>query len=190
MAYAILAILRAVPDDDTITADVHEVAMAKVKVFIAGSRAITRLTDAIRLRLDRIMAERHTVIVGDANGADKAVQRYLADHRYDNVVVYFTGLRFRNNVGSWPTQSVTPPAGVGAGFEFYAAKDRAMALDATHGLMLWDGTSRGTFANITTMVTAQKPVVVYLDDSQEFVNVRDQADVDTLLSKAKPAASA
>lgn len=131
----------------------------------------------------------HAVIVGDANGADKAVQRYLADRRYANVIVYFSGLRFRNNVGAWTTRPITPPPGVHGGFEFYAAKDRAMANDATHGLMLWDGVSRGTFANITALISDDKPVVVYLDDSRAFVNVRCQSDIDTLLVKAKVAAS-
>ena len=42
-----------------------------VKVFIAGSRAISRLSEPLRERLDRIVAEGHEVPVGDANGADR-----------------------------------------------------------------------------------------------------------------------
>jgi hypothetical protein len=162
--------------------------MINATVFIAGSRAITSLPAAVRERLDRIMDAGHAVIVGDANGADKAVQRYLADRTYANVTVYFSGLRFRNNLGAWATRSVTPPPGIHSGFAFYAAKDRAMACDATHGLMLWDGISRGTFANITTLISREKPVVVYLDESRSFVNVRSQSDLDALV-KAKGAAS-
>lgn len=163
--------------------------MSAVKVFIAGSRAISRLNDAVRSRLDRIMAERHSVLIGDANGADKAVQKYLADHRYVDVTVYFTGLNFRNNVGAWRVRAIHPAAGVNGGFEFYAAKDRAMADDATHGLMLWDGESRGTFANINNLIRQHKPVAVYVGSAREFVNVKSDADIDVLLSKASPSAN-
>ena len=160
--------------------------MKPVKVFIAGSRAISRLNDPLRQRLDRIIAEGHSVLVGDANGADKIVQKHLADHRYADVVVYCTGMRCRNNVANWPTHPTPPPAGVHGGFEFYAAKDRAMASDATHGLMLWDGESRGTFTNINNLVSEGKPVVVYVGPSKSFMNVKTQSDIDALLELANP----
>ena len=41
---------------------------ATVKVFIAGSRALSRLNDALRQRLGRIVEEGHDVLVGDASG--------------------------------------------------------------------------------------------------------------------------
>ena len=161
--------------------------MAAVKVFIAGSRALSRLNDLLRQRLDRIMAERHEVLVGDANGADRAVQQYLAEREYRDVTVYYTGGRCRNNVGRWTTLSVAPPTGVYGGFDFYAAKDREMAARATHGLMLWDGESRGTFTNIKNLVGEHKPVVVYLSPVETFVNILTPVDVDTLLARAAPA---
>jgi hypothetical protein len=46
-------------------------------VFIGGSRHITRLEAVGRRRLDRIVEKGLPVVIGDANGADKAVQRYL-----------------------------------------------------------------------------------------------------------------
>lgn len=164
--------------------------MPRATVFIAGSRAVSRLNDAIRKRLDNVMAEHHDVVVGDANGADRIVQQYLADHHYSNVAVYCTGSRCRNNVGSWPTVAIAPPAGVHGGFEFYAVKDQQMAAAATHGLMLWDGESRGTFGNIRNLVAAQKPVVVYLSPTKEFFNVRTHADVSELIEKVGPFALA
>ena len=58
-----------------------------------------------------------------------------------------------------------------------------MASVATHGLMVWDGDSRGTFANIRTLVAGEKPVVVYLSTDRTFVTVKNQADIDALLSR-------
>jgi hypothetical protein len=48
------------------------------KVFIGGSRRLSQLNKDLKGRLDNIVERGFTVIVGDANGADKAVQRYLA----------------------------------------------------------------------------------------------------------------
>ncbi len=158
--------------------------MTPVKVFIAGSRAISRLNDALRQRLDRIIAEGHSVLVGDANGADKIVQKHFAEQRYSNVVVYCTGLKCRNNLGQWSVHPVAPPPNVHGGFDFYAAKDREMAADATHGLMLWDGESRGTFTNINNLVRERKPVVVYLGPTKSFVNIKTDSDIDALLASA------
>jgi hypothetical protein len=73
-------------------------------VFVAGSRAVSKLNDQIRERLDNIMRQQLSVLVGDANGADKAVQAYLAKCAYRNVTVYSMQVS-RNNVGDWPMKS-------------------------------------------------------------------------------------
>ena len=158
--------------------------MSTVRVFIAGSRALPRLNDALRQRLDRIISEEHAVLVGDASGADRAVQQYFAGKHYPNVTVYCTGGNCRHNVGQWATAVVAPPAGVRGGFDFYAAKDREMALHASHGLMLWDGESRGTLTNIRNLVDSHKPVVVYLSPAKTFVTVKTSVELDDLLAQA------
>lgn len=157
--------------------------MPPVRVFIGGSRSLPRLPVALRERLDRIVSEGHEVVVGDANGADKAVQAYFSERGYRHVTVFCTGSHCRNNLGRWTTQAVTPPAGATSGYDFYTVKDREMAAVATHGLMVWDGDSRGTFANIRALVAADKPVVVYLSTDRSFVTVKNQADIDALLSR-------
>lgn len=101
------------------------------------------------------------ILVGDANGADKAVQRYLADKSYPNVLVHCMREHCRNNVGHWPTRAVTAPRGA-KGFDYYSMKDRAMADAAEYGLMLWDGKSKGTVNNVVNLARAGKLVVVYV----------------------------
>lgn len=148
------------------------------RVFLGGSRRVSRLNDSIRRRLEEIVRREMQVVVGDANGADKALQRQLADWRYPDVV-YHVGARPRNSEGAWPTMRIA--AGAGArGFEFYAVKDRAMANDAECGLMLWDGESRGTLANVENLAAAGKPVAVYVRPQRRFMNVLDTSDVDVL----------
>ena len=94
------------------------------KVFIGGSRAITRLHPEVTQRLRNIVDGGLTVLVGDANGADKAVQRFFAESEppYQRVEVFCSGLQSRNNLGKWRERHVD--AGHARGFAFYAARTR------------------------------------------------------------------
>jgi adenine-specific DNA-methyltransferase len=156
------------------------------RVFIGGSRQVTRLDDAVRRRLSRIVEKRLPVLIGDANGADKVVQGYLRDCAFDRVEVYAADASPRNNLGRWPVRVVHPP-GTRRGFEYYAAKDRAMATQATVGLMLWDGQSRGTLMNVLRMVAAGKTVAVYVQPRRAFVEVHGTRELSSLLEGLDPA---
>jgi hypothetical protein len=154
------------------------------KVFIAGSRRISRLNADVEQRIDRIIDKRLPVVVGDANGADKAVQEYLRSKGYDLVEVFCSGDSCRNNRGKWPVRAVPVPGnGKRKDFSFYATKDRAMANEATVGLMLWDGESVGTLMNVLRLVRNHKKVVVYVAPKKEFVDVKSNPDWDNLLSR-------
>jgi len=128
-------------------------------IFAGGSRSITRLPAEAARRISNIMANKHHVIVGDAGGADTAIQRCLLDAAYDNVEVFCSGPRFRNNLGSWATHHIQT-ARETTGFQFYAAKDRAMAETAGFGLMIWDGKSPGTILNILRLLRGKRPAVL------------------------------
>ena len=96
------------------------------------------------------------MLIGDANGADRAVQAQFAAWNYPLVTVYFVGVKPRNNEGSWSVCRIDASS-KSKDFEFYAAKDRQMAHDADCGLMIWDGESRGTLANVHNLA-ARSPV--------------------------------
>jgi hypothetical protein len=152
------------------------------KVFIAGSRQLSRLNADVKLRIDTMIEKGFTILVGDANGADKAVQRHLAENGYRNVIVHCMADNCRNNVADWPTREVPAPKGA-RGFAYYATKDQAMVDDAEYGLMLWDGESKGTLNSVINMVRQGKPVVVYLAPKRAFQNVRSADDVTRLLNQ-------
>lgn len=156
------------------------------KVFIAGSRKLSRLNAEVKRRIDNIIEKGFTILVGDANGADKAVQRYLADKHYQKVIVHCMTDNCRNNLGQWPTRQVTAPDGI-RGFAYYSLKDQVMVDDTTHALMLWDGESRGTLNNVVNLLRQNKPVVVYLAPKKAFQNLRSSADLQELLGKCDPA---
>jgi probable addiction module antidote protein len=139
-------------------------------IFIGGSRHISRLPSEIKDRLNKVIDNGHCVVVGDANGADKAVQKHFADASYGRVTVFCTGEHFRNNLGHWPTHSVEPPPGA-KGFQFYAAKDREMATKADFGLMIWDGKSSGTLLNVLRLAKAGKVSVLYNAPEKRSINI-------------------
>ncbi|HTV54188.1 MAG TPA: addiction module antidote protein [Terriglobia bacterium] len=139
-------------------------------VFIGGSRHISRLPSEVKARLDSVIDKQHRVLIGDANGADKAVQKHFADASYQNVTVYCTGEEYRNNLGHWPVHNVVPPKGA-KGFSFYAAKDREMAREADIGLMIWDGKSPGTLLNVLRLVKNGKISVLYNAPEKRSINI-------------------
>ncbi len=115
------------------------------------------------------------MIVGDANGADKAVQKFLLKESYQDVTVFFSGDSCRNNLGKWEIRSIHAPKSA-KGFEFYAAKDREMAREADFGLMIWDGKSIGTILNILRLLRAGKKAVllnVPENDTTTFKAIND-----------------
>jgi probable addiction module antidote protein len=128
-------------------------------VFVGGSRQVSRLSAQALERLENITSSGSHVIVGDANGADKAVQKFLLNQSYDNVTVYCSGDSCRNNLGRWRARNVQTPANA-KGFDFYAAKDREMAREADFGLMIWDGKSLGTLLNVLRLIRAGKKAVL------------------------------
>ena len=153
------------------------------KVFIGGSRRISKLDTEVKRRIDRMIEKRLPIIVGDANGVDKAVQDYLHAKNYDLVEVFCSGDACRNNRGGWPTRTVqVAKGGKRKDFSFYATKDRAMAEEATVGLMLWDGESVGTVMNVLRLIQRHKKVVVYVAPKHEFVDVKSEADWEEFLA--------
>jgi hypothetical protein len=151
-------------------------------VFVAGSRQISRLPAEVGSRLDTMIEKGFQILVGDANGADKAVQRYLADKAYSNVLVHCMKDNCRNNIGSWPTRQLVAPRGA-KGFDYYSVKDRAMAEAAEYGLMLWDGKSKGTISNVVNLSRDHKPVVVYVAPMRQFLTITTFGDLKSLLAQ-------
>jgi hypothetical protein len=153
-------------------------------VFLSGSRRISRLPAEVRPRLDEMIRRELTILVGDANGADKALQTYFADQRYANVLVFCTAGDCRNNVGNWPVRAVDAPHRA-RDFAFFTAKDAAMAEEADVGLALWDGQSSGTIVNVARLVSRSKPAVLYVAPTKTFSTLKTPDDLATLLSSAE-----
>lgn len=152
------------------------------KVFLGGSRHVRALNEVIRKRLDGVIDGELFVFVGDANGADKAMQTYLADRQYKNVLVFCSGQDCRNNIGLWETRQIFSDRKE-KDFKFYTAKDTVMSEEADYGLMLWDGKSKGTLNNILNLLEQEKSVAVYLSPEKAFHDLRSRDDLKPLLKQ-------
>lgn len=154
------------------------------KVFIGGSRRISRLNADVKRRIDRIIEKGFPVLVGDANGVDKAVQEHLKSRGYETVEVFCSAGECRNNLGRWPVRAVATRE-ARRDFDFYAAKDEQMAREASVGLMIWDGKSAGTLANAARLVRQHKKVVVYAAPAKQFLTLKVETDWENLLSTCR-----
>ena len=56
-------------------------------VFIAGSIKIKHLDRKFKERIDKVIASGFDVVVGDADGADTAIQTYLFEQGSSNTTV-------------------------------------------------------------------------------------------------------
>lgn len=116
-------------------------------IFVGGSKTFRQLPETVCKDLNEIMRKGDHVVVGDCRGTDTLIQTYLNERGYQNVTVYASGDRARNNVGNWKVCYI-PAAQELSPFEFYRQKDIAMANVAEYGIMVWDGKSKGTYYNV------------------------------------------
>jgi adenine-specific DNA-methyltransferase len=121
-----------------------------MKVCISGSRSIIKLNPEAIARINKIMDLKATILIGDASGVDSLVQSYLHFEKYDNVEIWHTGDRPRNNYGDWHTVKVDGT---------YAKRDKAMCDRADYGLAIWDGFSIGTERNINHLGKRMRTII-------------------------------
>jgi hypothetical protein len=151
-------------------------------VFLSGSRKLGRLTDEIRRRIDNMVEKQLDIVTGDANGADKAMQAYLAECGYSRVTIFHVGDAPRNNVGNWPTKHVSTDEKL-SGRDFYAQKDKEMSKIADFGFVLWDGKSPGSVQNMFWLSQEGKKLVVYFSPQKRFYSFGAQDDLLSFLSQ-------
>jgi hypothetical protein len=150
-------------------------------VFIAGSITIKKLDPMVQVRLVNIIELGHQVIVGDADGADTAIQQFLHESGATKVTVYCVGGQPRNNLGSWPVNNVTTYHKPGSR-AYFTAKDIEMSKDADVGLMIWDAKSTGTLSNVIELLTRKRNSTVFVNKEKAFHKVVSVADLEALVA--------
>ena len=142
-----------------------------MRVFISGSKSISKLPEEVKSLLDTFIATDAEILVGDCYGVDAAVQMYLDSKGYSNVIVYCSGETPRNNfvTGAKVRSCAEAAKGLtGRAFQYVKdiqmaqdcdqyVKDIQMAQDCDQALMVWDGKSKGTAENIRRIKEMGKP---------------------------------
>lgn len=151
-----------------------------MKVFIAGPRSVSRLNQEVQMRLQNIINKGFTILVGDANGIDKQIQIYCHAAGYNQVSVFASNGKARNNVGNWAVNKVEVPSNV-KGVEFYTAKDLKMIEETDYGFMIWNGKSKGTLNNIINLTKLNKKILVYFIPHKKFYSIKNKEELSYFL---------
>ncbi len=155
--------------------------MKNLRIFIAGPRLISELDENINKKLNSICEKGYDVLVGDADGIDSSIQKFLNDRKYKNVTVFASRGIARNNYGDWKIENVVVAENV-TGFDFYATKDLSMAKNADIGFMIWNGESKGTFNNIINLLNLNKEVILYYVPIKKFYQFKQMSDLDNFIN--------
>ena len=155
------------------------------RLFLGGSRHVTRLPGLVLDRLAALLEGAPAVLIGDAAGADAALQHVLHARGYRRVEIFCSDGLCRHNLGNWPVRAV-PTGRRTRDAQFYAVKDRAMAEAATDGLMVWDGRSPGTIGNARRLVAQDKPVMICTVPELRWDDLRDAASWQAFLARQDP----
>ena len=150
-------------------------------IFISGSMRIKNINKLVIDRIENIIREEFTILVGDADGVDASIQQILAKKSYKNVKVYCTGNHPRNNIGKWELVTVQtnykPKTRL-----YFTAKDLEMAKHCDYGLMVWDSKSTGTLSNVYELLITQKTSVVFVNKLKKFFNINNFENFEHLVS--------
>jgi hypothetical protein len=120
-------------------------------VFVSGSMYGNMMESKPKLRraltaLHNAYGSALTVIVGDCRGMDTMAQRHCWATGI-KTIVHYSGRKPRNCINGMASQHV-PTAPKLIGRDWHTAKDIYMTNHATHSIVVWNGHSTGSEANI------------------------------------------
>ena len=141
---------------------------------------IKTIDQKIKDRIDNIINSGFAIVVGDADGADCAIQSYLLSKNAIDVTIYCSGLNARNNVGGWPVKTIETKHTEGSR-QFFTAKDLAMADIADYGLMIWDNKSTGTLSNVIELLAREKKSLVFVNKEKNFSAISSVEHLEILI---------
>lgn len=177
--------------DQNVLIDIVEVAIHFInnrwkdiimKVFIGGSRKISRLNKEIKIRIDNLIKSNSIILIGDANGVDKSIQAYLQLKNYPNVYIYCVNNTCRNNLGDWEVRNIRYDS-FKKDYKYYSSKDIKMANETDFGFMIWDGESKGTLNNMINLIRQNKKVLLYFSPKKAFYNISNFTDLNSVCPK-------
>ena len=140
------------------------------KVFISGSISIKKLNSEIIESLENIISKNYKVLIGDAPGTDTLIQDFFSKSNYTNVEVYsiFSFPRYKANI-NFLSKYINVSSEIKNERERQTYKDEAMSNDSDFSFVIWDGKSKGSFANILRAIDSDKFAKVYYIFEEKFL---------------------
>lgn len=139
------------------------------RVFISGSITIKKLPDCVKASIDSICKGGIEILVGDADGIDTMVQDYCKKIGYSSVVVYSIYESPRYKASGFKSKFIDVQSDSKKERERQKEKDAAMTLDSNYSLVVWDGVSKGSYANILRALENDKKVRVYFKEVGSYL---------------------
>ena len=139
-------------------------------VFISGSIAIKKLPSRVKESIQTMIDKKMTILVGDAPGIDTLVQDLCSKQEYINVIVYTitSSSRYKANK-NFQEKSIFVDQEIKKERERQTYKDKAMSEDSTFSLVIWDGSSKGSYANTLRALESHKKVKVYYQGVDDYL---------------------
>ncbi len=139
--------------------------MIENSVFISGSISIKILPQKVKESIHKIIDNQMPILVGDANGIDSLVQDYCFSLNYFNVTIYFISSQPRYIASdNFALKTISVPSSIIGGRERQQEKDKAMTDDSQYSFVIWDGKSKGSYANINRAFEQDKKIKLYAQD--------------------------
>ena len=139
-------------------------------VFISGSIAIKRLPIEVMESIQTMIEKGMTILVGDAPGIDTLVQDLCHKESYLNVIIYTITATPRYKANSnFQEKTISVSQEIKSQRERQTYKDRAMSEDSIFSLVVWDGKSKGSYANIKRALESKKGVKIYYQDIEDYL---------------------
>ena len=145
----------------------------KMKVFVSGSKNVSSFDNEILKVLNRIVENNHEILVGDCDGVDASIQKYMQEKSHTNITVYFVGSEPRNAEETFNKRQVKTYGNLSP-YEYYQQKDIQMTKDADVGFVIWDEASKGSRDNIQRLIQMGKPVVIYSTKRSKLLKMKSK----------------
>ncbi len=140
------------------------------RVFISGSISIKQLPPEIIDSVNKIEQQNFEILVGDAKGIDLLIQGKLKKDQYGNVLVcsiYNTPRNLLSN--TFNTCQVECDDSIKSERQRQTFKDSYMTRNSDYSLVVWDGKSKGSYANILRSLEYGQAIKIYLDTEARFL---------------------
>jgi len=131
----------------------HSMDLKGKKLLLMGSKAFrhARLPSIITSLLDKAIARSMKIVVGEAPGANRLFQDYLASKMYNKVIVgHAKSIRY--NAGNWKTRQYG---------EKVSEREKNMIADCDSAIIIWADHSGVIAENLEILKRAGKPTYIY-----------------------------